>query len=85
MSATRLPAHGTVPTAAREQFEHDGFAVLERAIDAATLAMLREECAVFAARTDRWLANGVDVFGITLQRAHSKQFLHMVKCKPHMG
>ena len=70
MSSTRLPAHGNRPHRRREQFEHDGFAVLERAIDAATLAMLREECAVFAARTDRWLAKrGVDVFGITLQRA----------------
>ena len=55
-----------LPTAAREQFARDGFAVLERAIDDATLVMLREECAVFVARTDRWLAKrGVDVFGIT--------------------
>ena len=55
-----------VSDAARQRFERDGFAVLERVIDDATLAMLREECAVFVARTDRWLEKrGVDVFGIT--------------------
>ena len=60
----------TVPTAAREQFARDGFAVLERAIDGATLAMLREECAVFVARTDRWLAKrGVDVGKLVYDRA----------------
>ena len=55
-----------VSPAASSQFERDGFAVLERVIDAATLAMLREECAVFVARTDRWLEKqGREVFGIT--------------------
>ena len=55
-----------VSPAALKQFERDGFAVLERVIDAATLAMLREECAVFVARTDRWLEKqGREVFGIT--------------------
>ena len=52
--------------AASSQFERDGFAVLERVIDADTLATLREECAVFVARTDRWLEKqGREVFGIT--------------------
>lgn len=55
-----------VSAAARESFERDGFAVLESVIDAETLAMLREECAVFVERTDRWLQRrGTDVFGIT--------------------
>ena len=55
-----------VSEAARQAFERDGFAVLESAIDAETLAVLREECAVFVERTDRWLARrGTDVFGIT--------------------
>lgn len=53
-------------SAAREQFERDGFVVLERVIDEATLAMLRRECAVFVARTDRWLAKqGKETLGIT--------------------
>ena len=59
----------TVPVidpAARRAFARDGFAVLESIIDAETLAMLRQECAVFVQRTDRWLAQrGSDVFGIT--------------------
>ena len=50
----------------REAFERDGFVVLESAIDADTLAMLREECDGFVARTDRWLeARGTDTHGIT--------------------
>ena len=40
----------------RRAFERDGFVVLEAVIDTATLAMLREECDEFVARTDRWLA-----------------------------
>ena len=37
-----------------------------RLIDHATLDMLREECAVFVAKTDAWLdRRGADVFGIT--------------------
>lgn len=52
--------------ASRPAFERDGFAILESVIDAETLAMLREECATFVARTDRWLeGRGTDVFGIT--------------------
>ena len=55
-----------VSDAARRRFERDGFAILESVIDDAALAMLREECAVFVDRTDRWLARrGTDVFGIT--------------------
>ena len=57
---------GVVPLAARRSFERDGFAILERVIDHQMLAMLREECAVFVDRTDRWLKErGTDVFGIT--------------------
>ena len=56
----------SVPSAALQRFARDGFAVLESVIDEATLAVLREECAVFVERTDRWLAaRGTDVFGIT--------------------
>ena len=48
------------------EFERDGFTVIESAIDEPTLAMLREECAVFVARTDAWLEReGREVFGIT--------------------
>ena len=55
-----------VSDAARRRFERDGFAILESVIDSATLAVLREECAVFVDRTDRWLEKrGTDVFGIT--------------------
>ena len=55
-----------VSTAARRRFADDGFVILESVIDDATLAMLREECAVFVERTDRWLERrGTDVFGIT--------------------
>ena len=62
----RVTNAAPVSKAAKERFERDGFAVLERVIDAAALAMLREECAVFVARTDRWLEKrGTDVFGIT--------------------
>lgn len=54
------------PASARERFARDGFVVLESVIDDDTLAMLREECAVFVERTERWLAKrGTDVFGIT--------------------
>ncbi len=50
----------------RRAFERDGFVVLEAVIDTATLAMLREECDEFVARTDRWLAErGTDTYGIT--------------------
>ena len=52
--------------AARREFDRDGFVVLESVIDDATLDMLREECAVFVAKTDAWLdRRGADVFGIT--------------------
>ena len=55
-----------VPAADRQRFERDGFVILKSVMDAATLAMLREECAVFVERTDRWLERrGTDVFGIT--------------------
>ena len=55
-----------VSDAARRRFERDGFVILESVIDDAALAMLREECAVFVDRTDRWLLRrGTDVFGIT--------------------
>ena len=56
-----------VPSAeARDRFERDGFVVLESVIDGDTLTMLREECAVFVARTDRWLLRrGIEVYGIT--------------------
>ncbi len=50
----------------RDAFERDGFVVLDSAIDQDTLAMLREECDGFVARTDRWLeARGTDTHGIT--------------------
>ena len=50
----------------RRAFERDGFVVLEAVIDTATLAMLREECDEFVARTDRWLVErGTDTYGIT--------------------
>jgi len=50
----------------RREFARNGFVVLRSVIDPAMLAMLREECAVFVARTDRWLeARGLDVLGIT--------------------
>lgn len=55
-----------VSAAAHRDFSRDGFVVLRSVIDDDTLAMLREECTVFVARTDAWLdARGVDVFGIT--------------------
>ena len=50
----------------RQRFERDGFVILESVIHRDALAMLREECAVFVERTDRWLdERGTDVFGIT--------------------
>lgn len=50
----------------RQSFRERGFVVLESVIAPDSLAMLREECATFVARTDRWLeAQGRDVFGIT--------------------
>ena len=50
----------------RRAFRRDGFVVLESVIDATTLGMLREECAVFVAKTDAWLdSRGADVVGIT--------------------
>ncbi|MYD99572.1 MAG: phytanoyl-CoA dioxygenase family protein [Gammaproteobacteria bacterium] len=50
----------------RRDFDRHGFVVLESVIDSATLDMLREECAVFVARTDAWLdKQGMDTFGIT--------------------
>ena len=50
----------------RREFDRDGFVVLQSVIDGATLDMLREECAVFVAKTDAWLdRRGADVFGIT--------------------
>ncbi len=50
----------------RRAFRERGFVLLPSVIDADSLAMLREECATFVARTDRWLeAQGRDVFGIT--------------------
>ena len=50
----------------RRDFDRDGFVVLESVIDSATLDILREECAVFVARTDAWLdKQGIDTFGIT--------------------
>ncbi len=55
-----------VSDAARRDFRRDGFVLLESVIDTDSLAMLREECEVFVARTDAWLdKRGVDVFGIT--------------------
>lgn len=52
--------------AVRREFDRDGFVVLESVVDDATLDMLREECAVFVAKTDAWLdRRGADVFGIT--------------------
>ena len=55
-----------VSEAARRDFLRDGYVVLPSVIDDAMLDMLREECAVFVARTDAWLdKRGVDVFGIT--------------------
>ena len=55
-----------IDAATRRAFERDGFVVLESVIDAGTLAMLREECDGFVARTDRWLeGRGKDTHGIT--------------------
>ncbi|MDE0660344.1 MAG: phytanoyl-CoA dioxygenase family protein [Gammaproteobacteria bacterium] len=59
-------APSVVSETARGDFRRDGFVVLRSVIDGATLDMLREECAVFVARTDAWLdRRGTDVFGIT--------------------
>ena len=59
-------ASSVVTETARCDFRRDGFVVLRAVIDGATLDMLREECAVFVARTDAWLdRRGTDVFGIT--------------------
>ena len=50
----------------RRDFDRHGFVVLESVIDSATLDILREECAVFVARTDAWLDDrSIDTFGIT--------------------
>ena len=55
-----------VTDAARRDFSRQGFVILESVVDAATLDMLRKECAVFVAKTDAWLdARGTEVFGIT--------------------
>ena len=55
-----------VTDAARRDFSRQGFVILESVVDAATLDMLREECAVFVAKTDTRLdARGTEVFGIT--------------------
>ena len=61
-----MPDATVVDAGQRRTFRERGFVVLESVIDADSLAMLREECAVFVARTDRWLeAQGREVFGIT--------------------
>ena len=55
-----------IDATAHDAFERDGFVVLDSVIDQDTLAMLREECDGFVARTDRWLdARGTDTHGIT--------------------
>ena len=55
-----------VSRADRRAFDRNGFVLLRSVIDPDTLAMLREECAVFVGRTDAWLdARGLDVLGIT--------------------
>ena len=49
-----------------EQFEREGFAVLESVIPQTVLAQLREECAYFVGYTDSWMdREKLDVFGIT--------------------
>ena len=56
----------SIPESALEDFRRDGYTIVEAALDASTLAMLREECARFVAATDRHLeAKGRDVQGIT--------------------
>ena len=61
-----MSEHTVVSENARRDFRRNGFVVLRSVIEKATLDMLREECAVFVARTDAWLdRRGADVFGIT--------------------
>lgn len=55
-----------IDAAARAAFACDGFVVLNEAIDAGSLAMLRQECERFVAQVDRELqARGSEVSGIT--------------------
>ena len=55
-----------IDAAARARFERNGFAVLNEVVDADSLAMLREECALFVAQADRELeTRGSEVSGIT--------------------
>jgi ectoine hydroxylase-related dioxygenase (phytanoyl-CoA dioxygenase family) len=50
----------------REQFEREGYAVFDRALEGELLELLREQCAAFVAREDaRMDAAGVDTLGIS--------------------
>jgi ectoine hydroxylase-related dioxygenase (phytanoyl-CoA dioxygenase family) len=74
-----------LPEEKRRQFETEGFFLLEDVIDAATLAMLRDECAFFVAREDAKMdALGTDVLDIT----HRNKRYHASFCirdRPGLG
>jgi hypothetical protein len=69
----------------RRQFETDGYFILDDVIDAATLEMLRAECAFFVAREDAKMdALGTDVLDIT----HRNKRYHASFCirdRPGLG
>jgi ectoine hydroxylase-related dioxygenase (phytanoyl-CoA dioxygenase family) len=75
----------SLPSEKLQQFDKDGYFILDDVIDAPTLAMLRDECAYFVAREDAKMdALGVDVLDIT----HRNKRYHASFCirdRPVLG
>jgi ectoine hydroxylase-related dioxygenase (phytanoyl-CoA dioxygenase family) len=75
----------SLPPEKLQQFNKDGYFVLDDVIDAPTLAMLRDECSQFVAREDAKMdALGVDVLDIT----HRNKRYHASFCirdRPVLG